>query len=226
MNIFIVEDEYELLESILCYLKAEGYHTEYACNCALAIEKFNLYQYDCLIVDITLPDGSGLDLIKYLKSKNNSTGVIIISARNSIDDKICGLNIGADDYLAKPFNLSELNARIKSVIRRRCFDGCNEYLFHEIRINMEARRFFVYEKELILTRKEYDLLLFFFMNKNRVLTKEVIVEHLWGDMMGLSSDSFDFIYTHVRNVRKKMVDLGAVDYIKTVYGVGYKLTDQ
>ncbi|MEF9931807.1 MAG: response regulator transcription factor, partial [Bacteroidales bacterium] len=184
MNIFIVEDEYELLESILCYLKAEGYHTEYACNCALAIEKFNLYQYDCLIVDITLPDGSGLDLIKYLKSKNNSTGVIIISARNSIDDKICGLNIGADDYLAKPFNLSELNARIKSVIRRRCFDGCNEYLFHEIRINMEARRFFVYEKELILTRKEYDLLLFFFMNKNRVLTKEVIVEHLWGDMMG------------------------------------------
>ncbi|MEG1483812.1 MAG: response regulator transcription factor [Bacteroidales bacterium] len=226
MNIFIVEDEYELLESILCYLKAEGYHTEYACNCALAMEKFNLYQYDCLIVDITLPDGSGLDLIKYLKSKNNSTGVIIISARNSIDDKICGLNIGADDYLAKPFNLSELNARIKSVIRRRCFDGCNEYLFHEIRINMEARRFFVYEKELILTRKEYDLLLFFFMNKNRVLTKEVIVEHLWGDMMGLSSDSFDFIYTHVRNVRKKMVDLGAVDYIKTVYGVGYKLTDQ
>ncbi|MEG0518046.1 MAG: response regulator transcription factor [Bacteroidales bacterium] len=226
MNIFIVEDEYELLESILCYLKAVGYHTEYACNCALAMEKFNLYQYDCVIVDITLPDGSGLDLIKYLKSKNNSTGVIIISARNSIDDKICGLNIGADDYLAKPFNLSELNARIKSVIRRRCFDGCNEYLFHEIRINMEARRFFVYEKELILTRKEYDLLLFFFMNKNRVLTKEVIVEHLWGDMMGLSSDSFDFIYTHVRNVRKKMVDLGAVDYIKTVYGVGYKLTDQ
>ncbi|MEF9923396.1 MAG: response regulator transcription factor [Muribaculaceae bacterium] len=225
MNILIIEDEFELMESIASYLKAEGYHTEYACNCALAYEKLDLYQYDCVIVDITLPDGNGLDLIKHLKSKNNSTGVIIVSARNAINDKILGLDIGADDYLAKPFNLSELNARIKSVIRRRCFDGCNEYLFHEIRINMDSRKIFIHEQELILTRKEYDLIFFLFMNKERVLTKEMIVEHLWGDMMGVSSDSFDFIYTHVRNVRKKMMDLGAKDYIKTIYGVGYKLTD-
>ncbi|MEG1545537.1 MAG: response regulator transcription factor [Tannerellaceae bacterium] len=226
MNILIIEDEYELLESIACYLEAEGYHTEHASDCASAMEKFDLYQYDCVIVDLTLPDGNGLDLIRHLKSKGDHTGIIIVSARNSIDDKIRGLDIGADDYLAKPFNLSELNARIKSVIRRRCFEGCNEYLFHEIRIQMDSHRFFVYDQELILTRKEYDLLLFFIMNKERVLTKEVIVEHLWGDLMGLSSDSFDFIYTHVRNVRKKMIDLGANDYIKTVYGVGYKLTDQ
>ncbi|MEG2758712.1 MAG: response regulator transcription factor [Rikenellaceae bacterium] len=226
MNIIIIEDEYELFESIAHFLEMEGYHTEYACDCSSALEKLNLYQYDCAIIDITLPDGSGLDLIRHLKKENSPMGIIIISARHAINDKIEGLNIGADDYLAKPFNLSELNARIKSVIRRRCFDGSNEYVFHEITVNMEARRFFINGQELNLTRKEYDLLLFLLMNKDRVLTKEVIVEHLWGDMMGLSADSFDFIYTHVRNVRKKMIDLGACDYIKTIYGVGYKMTDE
>ena len=226
MNILIIEDEYELLNSMISYLKTEGYHTESACNFTSALEKFELYQYDCIIVDITLPDGNGLNLIQHLKTHNNPAGIIIVSARNSIDDKINGLEIGADDYLAKPFNLSELNARIKSIIRRRCFEGCNEYRFNEICVNIESRRFFIHEQELILTRKEYDILLFFLMSKNRVLTKEVIVEHLWGDMMGLSSDSFDFIYTHIANLRKKMLDLGGCDYIKTVYGVGYKFSDK
>ncbi len=226
MNILIIEDEYELLNSMTSYLKTEGYHTECASSFASALEKFELYQYDCVIVDITLPDGNGLNLIQHLKSHNDSAGVIIVSARNSIDDKIKGLDIGADDYLAKPFNLSELNARIKSIIRRRCFEGCNEYRFNEICVSLESRRFFIHEQELVLTRKEYDLLLFFLMSQNRVLSKEVIVEHLWGDMMGLSSDSFDFIYTHIANLRKKMLDLGGCDYIKTVYGIGYKFSDQ
>ena len=226
MNILIIEDEYELLNSMISYLKTEGYHTESARNFTSALEKFELYQYDCIIIDITLPDGSGLNLIQHLKTHNNPAGIIIVSARDSIDDKINGLEIGADDYLAKPFNLSELNARIKSIIRRRCFEGCNEYHFNEICVNIESRRFFIHEQELILTRKEYDILLFFLMSKNRVLTKEIIVEHLWGDMMGLSSDSFDFIYTHIANLRKKMLDLGGCDYIKSVYGVGYKFSDK
>lgn len=226
MNILIIEDEYELSESVAYYMSSEGYHTECAHNYSQGREKLELYEYDCVVIDITLPDGNGLDLIHYLKKQKNPTGIIIISARNSTDDKIHGLDIGADDYLAKPFSLPELNARIKSVIRRRCFDGCNEYQFHEITIHMDSRKVFIRQQELLLTRKEYDLLLFLIMNKGRILTKEMIVEHLWGDMMGLSSDSLDFIYTHIRNLRKKMLDYGSHDYIKTVYGVGYTFTDE
>lgn len=226
MNILIIEDEYELSESVAYYMSSEGYHTECAYNYTLGKEKLELYEYDCVVIDITLPDGNGLNLIHYLKKQKNPTGIIIISARNSTDDKIHGLDIGADDYLAKPFSLSELNARIKSVIRRRCFNGSNEYQFHEISIQMDSRKVFIQQRELLLTRKEYDLLLFLIMNKERILTKEMIVEHLWGDMMGLSSDSLDFIYTHIRNLRKKMLDCGSHDYIKTVYGVGYTFTGE
>lgn len=226
MNILIIEDEYELSESIAYYLRSEGYHTECAHDYTSGREKLELYEYDCAIVDITLPDGNGLDLIHFLRERKSPVGIIIVSARNSTDDKIRGLDIGSDDYLAKPFSLSELNARIKSVIRRRCFEGRNEYQFHEITLHMDSRKVFIGERELILTRKEYDLLLFLIMNKGRVLAKETIVEHLWGDMMGLSSDSLDFIYTHIRNLRKKMLDCGSEDYIKTVYGVGYTFTDQ
>ena len=189
------------------------------------MEKLGLYEYDCVVVDITLPDGNGLDIIRHIKEKSLDCGIIIVSALSSIDDKIQGLDIGADDYLAKPFSLSELNARVKSVIRRRRFEGRNDYVFHEFRINMDAHKLFVREQEVVLTRKEYDLFLFLIMNRERVLTKETIVEHLWGDMMGISVDSLDFVYTHMRNLRKKLLDAGAGDYIKTVYAVGYKFTE-
>ncbi len=188
---------------------------------AKASEKVNLYNYDCVVVDIGLPDGSGLNIIKEIKKSKSNAGIIIISARNALDDKIDGLEIGADDYLTKPFHLSELNARIKSLIRRRSFNGSNEIICNEITINPDNFEVFVNSQVLTLTKKEYDLLLYFLSNKNRVVTKESIAEHLWGDNMDLI-DSYDFIYTHIKNLRRKMVEKGGNDYIQTIYGTGYK----
>ncbi len=225
MNILIIEDEREISNAIVGFFNAEKYVTEYAHNYTMAIEKIELYEYDCVVVDITLPDGNGLDIIRHIKKKNLDCGIIIVSALSSIDNKIEGLDIGADDYLAKPFSLPELNARVKSVIRRRKFKGHNDFVFCEFRINMESHRVFVQDKEILLTRKEYDLFVFLLMNRERILTKETIVEHLWGDMMGITADSLDFVYTHIRNLRKKLLDAGATDYIKTVYAVGYKFTE-
>lgn len=226
MNILIIEDEREIAGAIVCFFNAEKYVTECACDYASAMEKLQLYEYDCVVVDITLPDGNGLDIIRYIKNKGLDCGIVIVSALSSIDDKIQGLDIGADDYLAKPFSLPELNARVKSVIRRRKFEGHKDYLFHELCVDTDARKLFVHGREVVLTRKEYDLFIFLLMNRERVLAKETIVEHLWGDMMGVSADSLDFVYTHIRNLRKKLLDAGAADYIKTVYAVGYKFTEQ
>ncbi len=221
MKILIIEDEVALAKSIGDYLKDEGYICELVFNYSSASAKINIYDYNCVIVDINLPDGNGLGIISELKENRSTSGVIIISARNSLDDRITGLDIGADDYLVKPFNLSELNARIKSVIRRISFSGNNEIVFNEIRINTDAILVFVHDELVTLTKKEYDLLLFFVSNKNRVLTKESIAENVWGDYAD-TLNSFDFIYTHIKNLRKKLLDKGADDYLQNVYGVGYK----
>ncbi len=221
MKVLLIEDEKELAESILSFLKKEGFVCEYAKDFLAADEKISMYQYDCILVDITLPGGSGLDLVKTIKKAKGKSGIIIISAKNSVDDKIAGLDLGADDYLAKPFNLAELNSRLKSVLRRRNFAGDNEIVFNEIKITPENNSVLIGKKELALTKKEFDLLMFFVSNKSRVITKESIAEHLWGDNMDMA-DSFDFIYTHIKNLRKKLIDAGCEDYIKTVYGMGYK----
>ncbi|MBF0650168.1 response regulator transcription factor [Dysgonomonas sp. GY75] len=226
MNLLIIEDEIDLLESITEFLVSESFSVESVTAYSMAEEKVTLYDYDCVVVDINLPGGSGLDIIRKLKSKNKDAGVIIISAKNSLDDKLIGLDIGADDYLTKPFHLSELNARIKSIIRRRGFKGSNEKKFNELTVQFDNRRLFVNEKEVVLTRKEYDLLLYFIMNEDKVLSKEDIAEHLWGDDMSLTADSFDFIYNHIKNLRKKLIDNGCEDYIKTVYGIGYKFSEE
>ncbi len=223
MNILLIEDESTLAESILSYLQKEGYHCEWVDNFAKAHEKAWVYKYDCVIVDITLPDGSGLDVIETLKQIKSSSGIIIISAKNSIEDRIKGLDIGADDYLPKPFDLSELNARVKAVIRRRNFEAQNDIMFNEISINPYERNVMINDQSLSLTKKEFDLLLYFVSNQNRVITKESIAEHLWGDDMDMA-DSFDFIYSHLKNLRKKIEKAGGNDYIETVYGVGYKFT--
>lgn len=225
MKILLIEDEKELADAISQYLRQEKYLCEMACTFNDAIEKINLYQYDCILVDITLPDGNGLKVISELKQMNSEAGIIIISAKNALDDKINGLETGADDYLTKPFHLPELNARIKSVIRRRNFGGNRETLFQEIRIRPDEMEVYVHDQPLVLTRKEFELLLFFVSNKERVLTKESIAEHLWGDSMDLA-DSFDFIYTHIKNLRKKIIEKGGADYIRTVYGMGYKFSAQ
>lgn len=226
MKLLLVEDEIDLKDSIEQYLQSEGFFVETASTYYEGEDKVLSYSYDCLIVDIGLPGGNGLDLIKELKKKDADSGVIIISAKNSLNDKLEGLDIGADDYLTKPFHLSELNARIKSIIRRRSFKGSNMLEFNEIKISYEARQIWVNDNEVILTRKEYDLLLYFITNKGKVLDKESIAEHLWGDNMSIVADSFDFIYTHIKNLRKKMIDSGCTDYLQTVYGIGYKFDEK
>lgn len=223
MKILVVEDEHELLNAILAYLNMEGYVCEEALTYQDGLDKISLYEYDCIIADLGLPGGSGLKLIEMLKKKMDNTGVIIISAKNSLDDKIQGLDIGADDYLTKPFNLSELNARLRSVLRRRKFEGKREIEFQEIKANPETMQVMVNGKNVSLTKKEFDLLVYFIVNKNKVLTKESIVEHLWGDYID-SADSFDFLYAHISNMRKKIMLAGSRDYLSTVYGVGYKFT--
>ncbi|MCP4459245.1 MAG: response regulator transcription factor [Cytophagales bacterium] len=221
MNVLIIEDEKALAENMVSYLDHSGYHCEWVDNLNSAQEKIWSYSYDCIIVDITLPDGSGLDVIQRLKTMKSKSGIIIVSAKNSTEDKIAGLDIGADDYITKPFDLSELNARIKSVIRRRSFDAQNEITFQEITIFPYDHLVTISGKPLNLTKKEFDLLLYFVSNKSRVITKESIAEHLWGDDMDMA-DSFDFIYSHLKNLRKKIEEIGGNDYIQTVYGIGYK----
>ncbi len=221
MKILIVEDEPSLRESILAYFTEEGNICETATNYADAMEKIAIYAYDCILLDLTLPGGDGITLLSKLKKSNKNDGVLIISARNSLDDKIAGLNLGADDYMVKPFHLSELKARVTAIVRRKSFDGNNVIQFNEINVDTMAKKASVNSTTLILTRKEYDLLLYFLSNKGKVITKNAIAEHLWGDEMDLT-DRLDFIYTHIKNLRKKLVDSGCNDYIKSMYGVGYK----
>jgi DNA-binding response OmpR family regulator len=223
MKILIVEDEKPLSEAIAHYLRAEGYICETASDFHVASEKTALYNYDCLILDISLPYGSGLEIVRALKQLHNNTGIIIISAKNALDDKIAGLDLGADDYISKPFHLSELHARLKSLLRRKHFEGRKEIQVNEICLVPDLQEVKVHDRPLDLTKKEYDLLLYFITNKNKVLTKEAIAEHLWGDNIE-TCDSFDFIYTHIKNLRKKMLENGCEDYIKTIYGMGYKFS--
>jgi len=220
MKILLIEDEPELRKSIKQYLHQEGYLVESAADFIIAQEKTSLYEYDCILVDITLPKGSGLDIVKQLKEASSKAGIIIISAKNSSDDKIIGLDLGADDYLAKPFNLAELNSRIKALFRRRNFNGNKIIVVNEITIVPEERAVKVNGEIVTLTQKEYDLLLFFVSNKNRVLSKNAIAEHLWGDDSD-QMDSHDFIYVHLRNLRKKLTEMGCTDYVQTIYGIGY-----
>ncbi|GAB1451255.1 response regulator transcription factor [Draconibacterium sp.] len=225
MKILLVEDEKELSAIIESFLQKEGFLCETAATFEEADEKLALYKYDVALVDITLPGGSGLQLIETLKEHNADTGIIIISAKNSLNDKLTGLDLGADDYLTKPFHLAELNSRIKALLRRRLFQGANTISFQEIEIYPDEGSVTIAGQPIILTKKEYELLLFFISNKNRLLTRESIAEHLWGDNIDLA-DNFDFIYTHINNLRKKIAKAGGNDYVKTVYGMGYKFTDQ
>ncbi|MDB5119609.1 MAG: DNA-binding response regulator [Sphingobacteriales bacterium] len=224
MKILIIEDEQDLSKSIVSYLKEQGYLCETAFDYYSATEKIGLYDYDCILLDITLPGGSGLDLLKYLKANKKSDAVLIISAKNSLDDKIDGLQSGADDYLAKPFHLAELSARLAAIIRRRNFNGSTLIEFNEITIDTSAKIVFIQNEAIELTKKEYELLLYFIINKKRVISKNAIAEHLWGDEIDMV-DNFDFLYTHIKNLRKKLDERGCPEYIKSVYGMGYKFSE-
>ncbi len=221
MKVLVIEDEPEISNSICTYLANEQFICETAFDYATALEKISLYDYTCIVLDIGLPDGSGMDLLHTLKDDGKSDGVLIISARNSIDDKVSGLKAGADDYLTKPFHLSELSARVAAIIRRKSFDGKNTISFDVLTLDLLDKTARVNHRVIDLTRKEYDLLLYFLSNKNKVISKSAIAEHLWGDNMDLA-DNYDFIYTHIKNLRKKLLQAGCPDYIRSVYGMGYK----
>lgn len=223
MKLLLIEDEQALMESMAAYLEKEGYLCETAPDYQMALDKIDLYDYDCILLDISLPDGNGLELLQELKDNQKLDGVIIISARDALDDKIKGLQLGADDYLPKPFHLSELSARIAAVIRRRQFDGNNQLKVGEIIIDFPAKTALINDQILTLTKKEYDLLVFFMVNKNRVLSRNAIAVHLSGDDADWS-DNFDFIYAHIKNLKKKLGAAGCKDYIQSIYGIGYKFS--
>ncbi|RFS26932.1 DNA-binding response regulator [Chitinophaga silvatica] len=221
MKILIIEDEQALAQDIVAYLSEQNYICEIAGTYQEAAEKIGIYTYDCILLDLMLPGGNGMDLLSLLKQENIETGIIIISAKNATEDIVQGLRIGADDYLAKPFHHSELSARIHSVIRRKQFNNSNVIQQNEIKIDLLGKTVTVNNQEITLTPKEFNLLLFFIGNKNKVLSKGAIAEHLSGDLADMF-DNYDFIYAHVKNLKKKLQEAGSNNYLKTVYGTGYK----
>lgn len=224
MKILIVEDEQNLRETISVSLQKEKFIVETAADYSSALDKINDYDYDCILLDIMLPGGSGLDLLRELKRLHRSDSVLIISAKDSLDDKVDGLELGADDYLTKPFHLAELNARIKSLIRRRHIKGDLSVSIGNIQLFPDKRQVFVKGTPLQLNRKEFDLLYYFVANPNRVINKMSLAESVWGDNID-QADSLDFIYSQVKNLRKKLKQAEATVELKAVYGFGYKLTE-
>lgn len=225
MKLLLVEDQEELASSVYEYFSKEGDVCELAKTFSKATEKLYAFSYDLLILDLMLPDGDGLSLLSVVKKEWPDMGVIIVSAKNALTDKLNGLELGADDYLSKPFHLAELNARANAVFRRRKQEGKQSLTFNEIELNLDSHEVTVCGISIELTRKEYELLHYFIVNQNRLLTKQAIAEHLWGDYMD-AMDSFDFVYQHIKNLRKKIMQSGGKDYIKTVYGAGYKMKDE
>lgn len=221
MKILIVEDEHKLSDSIVTYLKSEKYLCEQAFDYNEALEKVRGYDYDCVLLDLMLPGGSGLDILRDIKRRNNPAGVIIVSAKDSLDDKVKGLEIGADDYLPKPFHLAELGMRIYAIIRRKEFGASNTLENNGIKINLLEKSVKANGRPVTLTKSEYDLLLFFIGNRNRVLSKGAIAEHLSGDFADMM-DNFDFVYTHIKNLKAKLAQTGMPNCIQNVYGMGYK----
>lgn len=225
MKLLVVEDESELLEVIQQSLEKQSYIVETASTFAEALEKIISFEYDCVLLDIMLPDGNGLNLLKELKRINKSNNIIIISAKDSLEDKLSGLDGGADDYLVKPFHLAELNARVKSVVRRKSLNGNNKIEIAQLCVDLEERLVTVNQKELLLNRKEFDILSYLVINKNRLVNKTALAEQVWGDHMD-EADDYEFIYSQIKNLRKKLRDSQSGVEVQAVYGIGYKLVTQ
>ncbi|MDR6921668.1 MULTISPECIES: response regulator transcription factor [Chryseobacterium] len=221
MKILIIEDEPQLRETVQSFLEAEQFIVEYAEDYSSGLEKIISYEYDCILLDIMLPDGNGIELLREIKKMHKKDPVIILSAKDSVDDKVAGLEIGADDYLAKPFHLAELMARIRSVIRRKNQDGENTIIYKNISVDPENRIVKVGSEELVLNRKEYDLLYYFVIQPEKTLQKTTLAEAIWGDYID-QADSLDFIYSQIKNLRKKLKALHAEADFQAVYGIGYK----
>ncbi|WP_298247782.1 response regulator transcription factor [uncultured Christiangramia sp.] len=222
MKILIIEDEQEMLENMQDSLEKEEFLVETASSYREAFSKIGTYEYDCILLDISLPDGDGLQILKELKNKGISDSVIIVSAKDSLDDKITGLDLGADDYLPKPFHMAELHARINAVLRRKKFEGSKILEIGNVSIDMDKHVVSINKTEITLNRKEFDILMYLATNKDRLVNKSALAEHVWGDYID-QSDNFEFIYSQIKNLRKKLNEQNAEIEIKAVYGIGYKL---
>lgn len=222
MKILIIEDELALSQTVEEFLKSENFLTETAHDFHAGLEKALTYDYDCVLLDIMLPGGSGLDILMALKEQHKKQPVLILSAKDSVEDKVLGLEIGADDYLAKPFHLAELLARVKSIIRRNARDGEKLLQYKNVTLNPDNRQVLVDGKEMVLNRKEYDLFYYFMLRPNKLMEKTSLIESVWGDSSD-QADSLDFIYSQIKNIRKKLKEAQAEMDLQAVYGVGYKL---
>lgn len=222
MKLLVIEDETDLRDVIVASLEREKFLVESAYDYSSAMDKVVTYDYDCILLDIMLPGGSGISILEQLKKIKKQDSVIIISAKDSIDDKVKGLDLGADDYLTKPFHLAELNARVKSVIRRKRLDGQTIVELNNIKIDIEGRVVSVGGNPLSLNRKEFDILTYFISNKNRLINKTSLAEYIWGDHTD-QADNFEFVYSQIKNLRRKLKEAGADIEIQAVYGIGYKL---
>ncbi len=225
MKILIIEDERRLSDGIKSYLNEQGYLCEQAFDFDTAKMKIGVYAYDCILLDLMLPGGDGLDLLKAIRERHNAVGVIIISARDALDYRLKGLEIGADDYLPKPFALPELAMRVYALIRRKEFSANNTMRSGSIEMNLLDKSVRVNGDPIVLTRSEYELLIFFISNRDRVISKAAMAEHLSGEMADLM-DNYDFIYSHIKNLKAKLAKEGVKDMIKTVYGTGYKWNER
>lgn len=221
MKILLIEDEKAFALDVINYLNGQDTTCEWVNTRQLAIEKIHHYEYDCILLDLTLPDGNGMQILEFLKEQNKLEGIIIISAKDTLEVRLEGLKLGADDFLMKPFHLAELMARIQAVVRRKKYDGNNSISFNEILIDILAKSVKVNNQNIDLTKTEYDLLVYLISNKNKVISKATLAEYLSGDMADML-DNHDFIYAHIKNLKKKLSASGAVDYLKTIYGSGYK----
>lgn len=222
MKILLIEDEAPIRAALKEHLTQQGYRCEEAPDFASAYEKLWLYEYDAVLLDLTLPGGSGLDLLRALKAAGARAAVLILTARDALDDRITGLELGADDYLAKPFHLAEVSARLRAVLRRRHFGGQLVLRYAELTVDPTDALVTVNGEAVTLTRKELELLTYFLTNVGRVLTKESLAEHAWGDAID-AADSFSFLYTHLKNLRRKLRAAGCELPIRTLYGLGYQL---
>lgn len=221
-KVLLVEDQPDLAHNVQQYLSTQHIECDHAARYSQAIQMLGAGEYDVVLLDIMLPDGNGLDLFNHIQILEEKPGVIIVSAKNSIEDKVQGLDLGADDYMAKPYHLSELNARIKSLIRRKNPEANSKITFNGIEIDTDQHIVIINGQLTEFTVKEQELLTYFLSNKKRVLTKQNIADYLWGDNVDFL-DSFDFVYQHIKNIRKKISAAGGPDCIKTIYGLGYKL---
>lgn len=222
MKILVIEDEASLRQSIVDYFAQADFICDQSDTFNEGIRKADDFEYDCIILDINLPGGSGLQLLEHLRKDKKTTGVIIISARSSVDDKISGLDLGADDYLVKPFHLSELFARVKALIRRKYASGSNQMEFGKLTLDLSLKVLTYDNKPIALTKNEFEVLLFLLTNKNRVVSRQAIAEHIYGDQTDNLS-SFDFVYSHVKNLKRKLKEKGSGDILQAVYGLGYKI---